>query len=245
MAAHVHLPERPPGRPRVSFRWHDLLFMHWPVSPDRIRSLLPERLEVQTFEGRAWIGLVPFTMSHIRRLPLPPIPGTSRFHECNVRTYVTCHGRPGVYFFSLDASHGIACAFARRYWHLNYIHSAIQAQHERRRYVYHLGRVREPAITLHCEWWRGGRRATSEPGSLDHFLTERYAMFAADRAGRIWEGRIWHHPWPLRNAELIELEDTLLRASGIEIDRAEQPVLHHCDELQAEAWPLTLVATDR
>ena len=84
--------------------WHDLLFAHWPVAADALRGLIPGQLAVATFEGQAWVGVVPFRMNGIRLRGLPALPWLSAFPELNVRSYVTLDGRPGVFFFSLDAA---------------------------------------------------------------------------------------------------------------------------------------------
>src|SRR5688572_317020 len=94
----------PDGMPLMRQHWGKLLFMHWPIDEIYLRSLIPSQLAIDSFDGSAWIGVVPFTMWGIRASFLPPIPGTSAFHELNVRTYVTLNGIPGVWFFSLDAA---------------------------------------------------------------------------------------------------------------------------------------------
>src|SRR5437764_14098290 len=100
--------------------WHELLFAHWPIAPEKIRPLIPSVFTLDTFEGEAWVGVVPFRMSNVRPRWVPPMPGLSAFPELNVRTYVTIHGIPGVYFFSLDAGNPIAVAAARTVFHLPY-----------------------------------------------------------------------------------------------------------------------------
>src|SRR5262245_4554326 len=105
--------------------WHDLLFAHWPVPVAAMRALVPAPLEVDTFDGAAWIGVVPFRMTRVGPLWLPPIPGVSSFAELNVRTYVTRDDKPGVWFFSLDAANPLAVRTARRFFHLPYFHAAM------------------------------------------------------------------------------------------------------------------------
>src|SRR5437867_5100192 len=119
-----HRPWPLPSRPWVTtMRWHDLLFLHWPVRPEIIRPLIPNGLELDTFDGAAWIGVVPFRMTGVRLRWLPPLPGISAFPELNVRTYVRVRDRPGVYFFSLDAGSRTAVAMARAWFHLPYFHA--------------------------------------------------------------------------------------------------------------------------
>ena len=98
----------PAGFPIMRQHWGKLLFMHWRIDANLLRPLIPSQLKIDTFDGSAWIGVIPFTMWGIRASFLPPIPGTSAFHELNVRTYVTLNGEPGVWFFSLDAANSLA-----------------------------------------------------------------------------------------------------------------------------------------
>src|ERR1700735_523113 len=118
-----HRPWPLPQSPWVmTQRWNDLLFAHWPLPATELTHLLPESLTVDTFDGSAWVGVVPFWMDQIRMRGLPRIPGTSRFPELNLRTYVRERhtNQPGVYFFSLDAANPFAVAAARLFFRLPY-----------------------------------------------------------------------------------------------------------------------------
>src|SRR5688500_16539155 len=117
-------------------RWHDLLFMHWSFPPEAVRPLIPAKLQLDTFEGRCWIGVVPFHMSKVRARFLPPIPGTSAFPELNVRTYVTAQGKPGVWFFSLDAGSALAVTGARALYSLPYFRARMSIRAGRDGLVY-------------------------------------------------------------------------------------------------------------
>ena len=180
--------------------WRSLLFIHWPVPAEALQPLVPEPLEIDTFDGRAWVGLIPFTMPSVRMTRLPTVPTTRRFHECNVRTYVTDRDQPGVYFFSLDAASRLAVWCARRFWHLNYCFSRIDVHQEGDVIHYAVDRAGNPAARMRCAWRRGSTREQSKPGELAYFLTERYMLYTVNRQGRLLGGRIWHRPWPLRNA---------------------------------------------
>ena len=217
--------------------WRSLLFIHWPVPAEALQPLVPEPLEIDTFDGRAWVGLIPFTMPRVRMTRLPVVPTTRRFHECNVRTYVTDRDQPGVYFFSLDATSRLAVWCARRFWHLNYRFSRIDVHQEGDVIHYAVDRAGDPAARMRCAWRGGSTREQSKPGELAYFLTERYMLYTVNRQGRLLGGRIWHRPWPLRDAELLELDDGLVWAAGITIPD-ETPVLYHADELHVRAWPL-------
>src|SRR5205809_5604562 len=121
-----HRPWPLPSGPWVMAQtWHDLLFAHWPVETGALRRLIPRDLPLDTFEGRCWVGIAPFHMSHIHARGLPPLPGLSRFPELNVRTYVTLNGKPGVYFFSLDATSRPAVWAARRFYCLPYFYASM------------------------------------------------------------------------------------------------------------------------
>ncbi len=206
-------PTRPCGAPSMHMSWRSLLFMHWPVPASQLRPLVPDTMEIDSFDGSAWVGLVPFTMAGVghrwmpRRLRMPWI---TDFHECNVRTYVTVDGEPGVWFFSLDAASPLAVWAARTFWNLPYYNAAIQLARqgsEVRYAVKRRGRGDEAA--LRCAWRVGDPLPPSRPGELAHFLTERYLLFA-HRGDRTYRGRIWHQPWPLREGKLLALEDTLV-----------------------------------
>lgn len=235
-AAHEHAP-RPTGRPAMRFRWMHLLFIHWPVPLSMLRPLVPDALEIDTHDGQAWIGLVPFTMRDVRHTWWPPIPTMHHFHECNVRTYVRNGDRAGVWFFSLDAASRLAVFGARRFWNLNYVHSRISLDRDGDVVQYRVKRVREPNITMQCAWRAGAPCELSQNGQLANFLTERYSMYSMDRRGRLLRGDIWHEPWRLREAELLELDDDLVASAGVRVGEA-QPIVYHVDGIQAEAWPI-------
>ena len=220
--------------------WHNLLFLHWPVSPEALRPLVPPPLEIDTHEGEAWVGLVPFTMRRVRHALWPPIPTMTNFHECNVRTYVRCGDLVGVWFFSLDAVSALAVFGARMLWNLNYVHSAIDLERSGPATDYRV--ERRDGRTMHCRWEVGSPLPVSEPGSLDHFLTERYALFSvAPRSGRVRCGWIWHEPWPLREATVLELRDELVGAAGITVDTRRPPFARHAEFVDVQAWRLQTV----
>lgn len=232
-------PGRPPGRPAMQMTWRWLLFAHWPLPAEAVQPLLPGGLLLDTFQGAAWVGLIPFTMRDVRVTCLPAVPTAHHFHEVNVRTYVrTPGGQPGVWFLSLDASSRLAVFAARKLWRLNYrlARITVASDHD----VIHYGAERIRRRTprrprLRCSWRIGDPRPPSQPGDLDHFLTERYCLYTLDRLGRPRRGRIAHRPWSLREAELLELDDSLVAAAGITMpDRS--PVLCAAEALVVHAW---------
>ncbi|MCI0629669.1 MAG: DUF2071 domain-containing protein [Phycisphaerales bacterium] len=246
-----YLPQRPPGTPIMRMRWLSLLFAHWPVPVEMVRDLIPSKLEVDTFpavpgDRKAWIGLVPFTMRSVLPWMIPgvwglsDVPGLSAFHECNVRTYVTYRGEPGVWFFSLDAASRLATWGARTFWQLPYFHSRIKLTREGDDVAYSVTRNHHSGVSMRCRWRIGPPLPRSQPGELAHFLTERYMLFSGDGNGGLYRSRVWHNPWTLRAAELLDLQDGLVRAAGITLSN-HKPLLHHADHLDVRVWPLERV----
>jgi uncharacterized protein len=225
-------------RPRgiMHMRWLSLMFMHWPVSMEAVRQMrpaVPDGLEIDTFEGCAWVGLVPFTMRDVRPACTPSIPGVSHFHECNVRTYVTHGGEPGVWFFSLDAVSRLAVWGARRFFKLPYHLADMSLDRRGDEVRYRTVRRGDRGAHLRCAWRAGKPLPCARPGELAHFLTERYCLYASDERGGLFRGKISHQPWSLRTAELLELDDGLLQAAGLSLPSdAPPPLLHHMDDLR-------------
>jgi len=218
--------------------WHDLLFAHWPLPPDQVRSLVPQELALDTYDGNAWIGVVPFWMSGIRARGLPPLPGLSRFPELNVRTYVSHGGKPGVYFFSLDAANWPAVWSARKFFHLPYFEASMSSREDRGLIHYTSDRKGMAAE------FRGRYRSVtpvrqSRKDSLEHFLTERYCLYTVV-GGRVHRCDIHHLPWPLQKAEAQIETNTMAYASGI-LFPSSDPLLHFAQRLDVLIWPLRRV----
>src|SRR5688572_9071745 len=174
----------PPERPwSVFMRWLDLAFLHWPVPAGQLRRLLPRGVELDAFGGDAWIGVVPFRMTGIRHRLFAPVPGLSAFHELNVRTYVTRNGRPGVWFFSLDAACGVAVRVARRTFHLRYYHAAMRSRASADGTIdYESVRTHrgEPPAKFVARYRPVGDVFRATRGTLEHFLAERYCLYVVD-----------------------------------------------------------------
>ncbi len=204
-ASHPHHP-RPAGPVVMWQRWSDLLFLHWTVPPETVQDTLPPGLVVDTFGGKAWVGIVPFFMSRIRPTGLPALPWLSSFLELNVRTYVKdAAGRPGVWFYSLDCNRWPAVEIARRGFHLSYQHAAMRALRTGDGLVdYHCQR-RPPEGHAPGRWrYRGtGDIFQAAAGSLECFLAERYRLFSWNPRNRqLYSGEVWHEPYPLQTAEV-------------------------------------------
>lgn len=194
--------------------WWDLSFFHWTVDADVIQALLPAGLDVDTFDGKAYVGLVPFRMAAIRPIWAPPLPGLSWFYETNVRTYVHRRGRgPGVWFFSLEASNRIAVAIARSSFGLPYYHAQMYRWQRNEAQKSHSVRLESGQYSSTILRARGDLRI-AEPGSLDFFLIERYLLYST-KGGKLMQGRVWHEPYPILGPCLGAVRDQLVSAAGI------------------------------
>jgi len=184
-------------------RWHDLLFMHWPIEADSLRPLVPPVLSLDTFDGSAWLGIVPFRTTDVRPRFLPAVPALSDFPELNLRTYVTAEGKPGIWFFSLDAHNPVAVRLARATFHLPYFDAEMSCRASENGVLYRSVRMHRgaPRAEFAARYGPSGDPFESVPGTLENFLTERYCLYAADKRGNARRGGIHHHLWPLRPAE--------------------------------------------
>lgn len=218
--------------------WGKLLFMHWPINAKLLRPLIPPQLQIDTFDGSAWIGVIPFTMWGIRASFLPPIPGTSAFHELNVRTYVTCNGIPGIWFFSLDAANRLAVWGARKSYSLPYFNARMSLRQNGNAIKYSSTREdkRGSPASFDATWTIAERLPQSQPGSPEFFLTERYCLYS-EHGGEIYRARIHHHPWTLQTAELISFESSMTEAQGLPTPKGK-PLLHYAEKLSVDIWPL-------
>lgn len=211
---------RPQGPLVMYQRWEELLFLHWAVEADLVQAGLPPGLKVDTYDGRAWIGVVPFQMLNVRPRFLPAVPGLSNFPELNLRTYVYDEqGRPGVWFYSLDTPQSIANWIARRFFNLNYrmARFGIESSGQALRYQSELrlpGGWDEPQC---YNWSRQGEPFHAQPGSLEFFLVERYRLFAYDqKRSRLYSGQVHHVPYPIQSAGQLEYSKRLFSLAGLE-----------------------------
>ena len=220
--------------------WADLLFLHWPVPTGELTALLPPGLELDTFEGQAYVGLVPFTMTGVRPVWTPAYPPLSNFHETNVRTYVHRSGLdPGVWFFSLDAANALAVRLARAWYGLPY-HFARMTLERRPGAV--------PSLQYESErLWPGplpgrcsvtcsphGEPAPAAAGTLDAFLVERYLLYSFNR-DRLGMAQVHHSPYPLQRAEVHSLDESLLAAAGIRRPDTA-PLVHYAREVSVRVY---------
>lgn len=228
----------PDGKWVMRQTWDNLLFAHWPIPVGAIRDKVPLPLEVDTYDNCAWIGVVPFGMSRIRMRGLPSIPYTSSFPELNVRTYVTCKGRSGVYFFSLEAANRLAVAVARSLIHLPYYHAKITQTAEDGWIQYTSRRIHRNAQAAD---FQGKYRPVSEvfrsnKDTLEEWLTERYCLFTTHR-NQVYRCDIHHPPWPLQHAEAQITQNTVPASRGLKLPVSD-PLLHFAKKLDVHIWPL-------
>jgi uncharacterized protein len=226
----------PSGSWIMAQSWHDLLFAHWPVDPAVLRPRIPAKLQIDTFEGKAWLGIVPFRMTGVRLRGTPALPWLSAFPELNVRTYVTAEGKPGVWFFSLDAANPLAVIAARISFHLPYYNARMACDIVNGRIHYRSERTHRnaPAASLAGQYAPIGATYNPQPGSLEHFLTERYCLYSANGA-KVYRGEIHHPPWLLQAAEAQFERNTLADASGLVLPTIA-PLLHFARRQDMVAW---------
>lgn len=222
--------------------WRDLLFAHWPMPAGELQPLVHPELTVQEYAGTSWVGVVPFQMRGVMRRPLPDLPWISAFPELNLRLYVEAEGKPGVWFLSLDAGNPLAVWAARLWFHLPYFHSrmSITGLPERASYrSYRLSRPR--GIEFIAEYEPISEPYRSSPGSLEHWLTERYCLYTRSRRGELLRAEVHHRPWPLQRAAASIERNDLLSPHGLSVS-GPPALLHFSRRLDVVVWPPYAVA---
>jgi uncharacterized protein YqjF (DUF2071 family) len=221
--------------------WHDLLFLHWAIPEEKLRPLVPAELDIDTYDGNAWVGLLPFTITGTRPLMTPPVPFLSDFHEVNVRTYVHHRGQaPGVWFFSLDASSSLAVTAARTFYHLPYYAADMRFELSEalpRSIKFDSRRTGEGSQPANCHVWYGPEESaetSAAPGSLDHFLIERYILYSRSE-DQLYRARVHHAPYPLMDASVSHLEETMVWAAGVKRPDTV-PLVHYSRGVSVEIF---------
>ncbi|WP_149495213.1 YqjF family protein [Roseiconus lacunae] len=227
-----------PRRPWVMrMTWSELLFAHWTIEPDTVAKLLPPGVMLDTREGKAWVGVVPFLMSGVAPRFCPPLPGLSRFLELNVRTYVTVDGKPGVWFFSLDAESRLAVRSARATFNLPYMDARMSLKRRDEGMIdYQSNRTHrgESAAKYDASYSATDEFRVAEPGSLEHWLTARYCLYSASRRGQVYRGEIDHPPWRLAPAFYDERANTMGEGFGFHFKG--EPHLLMAQPVDVQAW---------
>jgi uncharacterized protein len=222
--------------------WNDLLFAHWPLPPEVIRPFIPPQFDLDTFDGQAWLGVVPFHMTGVRVRGLTPIPFTSHFAELNVRTYVSYGGRPGVIFFSLDAASPLAVMAARHWFYLPYFNARMPFRVKGDNVTYSSQRTHRgaPPAEFTATYAPTGPVFLAQSGTLEDWLTARYCLFTVDPRHRVLRGEIHHQPWPLQPAQAAITANTMAQAAGLTLPDKE-PLLYFSKRLDVLIWPLKVV----
>ncbi len=251
----AHRPWPIPKQPWIMTQaWKRLLFAHWPMDPELLKPLLPPGLALDTWQGQAWLGVVPFEMDFRLRFT----PWTIRFGELNVRIYVVCEGKPGVLFVSLDASDPLTVYMARRVYSLPYYRADIAVNQRpdgiieyacQRRPLSNRNEAENSDKTKGHGTFRGQYQPISpvfhaEKNTLEYWLTERYCLYSSDQAGRLYRGNIHHSPWPLQQAQASIEINTMALASGVHLPDSS-PILHYADHIDVMVWPLEKVTEER
>jgi hypothetical protein len=219
--------------------WNDLAFLHWPVSAALLRSLVPPALELDEFDGSAWIAITPFWMSGVVLRGWPAVPGTSTFPELNVRTYVTRADRPGVWFFSLDAGSRLAVYAARAVYHLPYVHARMSTWETGPQVEYHSDR--RSGVGFHATYQPTGQVFHARPGTLEHWLTERYCLYARSGSGGLYRAEIHHVPWSLQPASVSISHNGMLAVHNLPASDAPA-LVHFARRLDVVVWLPTRLA---
>ncbi len=236
-----HRPWPLPASPWVWRQaWLDLLFAHWPVPTAAVRQLVPEVLEIDCFEGQTYVGLVPFRMSGVMRRPLPDLPWISAFPEVNVRVYVRYQGKPGVYFLSLDAPNPLAVWTARRFFHLPYYRSNITFTQSEQSIQYHSQRLAD-GPSFQGSYAPTGPTYEAAPGSLEHWLTERYCLYALSPRNHLFCCDVHHLPWPLQPARAQVDVSSLVSVHALGAE-GPPPLLHFARGVDVVMWAPVRVA---
>ncbi|MFN8446320.1 MAG: DUF2071 domain-containing protein [Caldilineaceae bacterium] len=238
-----HRPWPKPTSPWIMAQsWLDLLFAHWPIPVQTMRALVPEPLELDLFDGKAWVGVVPFRMAGVRPRAVMPVPWLSAFPELNVRTYVRSRDpknpKPGVYFFSLEAANPVAVWIARTTFKLPYFNAVMSCQDDGKQICYRSQRTHRnaPKANFAARYWPTGAPYVAQAGTLERWLTERYSLYTVHQ-GRVYIGEIHHIPWPLQPAEAEFEVNEMAAASGIELP-ATKPLLHFARRIDVAVWQL-------
>lgn len=233
-----HRPWPMPESPWVMAQsWCDLLFAHWPVSRESLAGVIPDSLEIDSFEDQCWISVVPFTMVDVHPRRLPNVPGISTFPELNVRTYVRHGSKPGVFFFSLDAASMTAVAGGRLWYQLPYFLARMSTRRVDGWVNYRSERIVRagPRARFEGRYRPDGPVYRAAPGTLEHWLTERYCLYSAGRNGRLMRAEVHHAPWPLQPVVLELHANSMVEPTGLQLADVE-PLIQFVKRLDVVVW---------
>lgn len=236
LEAVAHRPWPLPKDPWVARQtWRELMFVHWPVARDVLRQRVPAFLEIDTFDGEAWLGITPFRVTDSTARGVPAMPWISTYNELNVRTYVIYEGIPGVYFFSLDADSTLAVAGATTLYHLPYYLAQMQMDEDRNYINFTSRRTNASDVEFQASYGPVGPSFEPRPQTLEHWLTERYCLYTVDSKNRAYRVEIHHLPWQIRTAEAAITANTMADAAGLRLPSIA-PVLHLSKRQDTLIW---------
>ena len=217
----------------LRMRWRDVGFFHWPVEPAIVARTLPDDLTVDTYDGNAWLGVVPFWMDDIRPRGSPI--GRS-FGEVNLRTYVRADGTPGVYFYNLDADDALSVRLARRLFILPYYRATMTVESHDGTVDFRSERPGDdgPRVRVDVTYSGDGDPAPPTPASLEEFLVERYRFYAGSLGGQVYYADIDHDPWPLESGTVEMRHNDLFEVNGFEHPDGD-PVVHYSSGIDVNA----------
>ncbi len=234
----------PPGPWVMTQTWYDLLFAHWPVPEAALRRIVPAGLELDTFDGQGWVGVVPFGMTRVFPRFTLPVPWLSHFLELNVRTYVRVDDKRGVYFLSLDAANPVAVQIARSWYQLPYYNARMTARRGDDGWLnYHSYRTHRRAAPAEFQgrYRPAGEVYLAQPGTLEHWLTERYCLYTVNRKGQVFRGEIHHGPWPLQPAEAEITANSMTLAHALPLPDTP-PLLHFVSRIETYEWAIQAIS---
>jgi len=245
LAQHEHRPEPPPDLPWIMVQnWENVFFISWSLPAETIRPLVPGKMEIDTYDGHAWLSQLPMHMVGLHLRDLPPIPGTATFPEINLRTYVRVNDEPGVFFFSIDAQSHLGSWVADKLFQLPYLYADMKFSCQCGHFRMQSRRPKSdkaPAAEFAANYKPTGQPTVTREGSLEHFLVERYAFFAEDASGVLYKGALHHAPWQVQSVEAHIQTNTIPQAAGIKLPQAE-PNCHYSPGTQSILWPVVPIS---
>ena len=216
----------------MQMQWRDLLFLHWPVPAGTLRPFLPGGVALDTFDGQAWLSVLPFAVTGFRPRGVPV---RINYGQVNVRTYVRVGRVPGIWTFSLDAAHAPSVRAARWFYGLPYFDARVHLHPEGGWMHARSTRRGRPDLTLSVRYQPAGPVCRAKPGSLDHWLTERRSLFTTRFSGRVWRADVQHEPWPLQDVRTDVQACTLPAQLGMTVRGS--PLAHYSRVVHVRGWP--------
>tara|TARA_B100000700_G_scaffold330327_1_gene455941 strand:+ start:714 stop:1451 length:738 start_codon:yes stop_codon:yes gene_type:complete len=232
-----HVPFPMPNRPHaLSQEWRNLTFMHWEVEPEKIAPYIPEGVELDLFEGKAYVGTIPFEMKNVRPRFLPAVPGISSFPEFNIRTYVKRNGIAGVLFLTLDAQSRVTCWHAPRAYGLPYRYAKCKFRSSKEKFSWKSKRGSD-GVSLEGECSVKGLQRQAQIGSLEYFLFERYSLYT-EHKGKLHMAYTLHEPWTFQDAEVSISSNSLTESYKLGIDVMNPQHVHASYGVYVLTWPI-------